>query len=237
VTDYYGYDPNNKLRWVNQGTNAPSTSGQTPPYTWLYYDVNGRVTTRDRRLTGAASNRIFAFSWDADDRLRAVREGTLDRFLAKYGEDGLRRWKSEGWALPTNPATINEYTWGAGGLLHSSNPNTVYMPGIGRRSNGVYLYFHGDWLGSTRYTSRAEGVVTEGLRYDGFGNRTLLGHLDPNNPANPPWPDADQSGLSGVLEASSERRSLKASTSVCSSSVRSCSSRVRAASRRTRAFR
>jgi RHS repeat-associated protein len=49
----------------------------------------------------------------------------------------------------------------------------------------VLTYFHGDWLDSTRYTSTAAGTLNEQLRYDAWGNRFWLNHLDPNNPANP----------------------------------------------------
>jgi hypothetical protein len=46
------------------------------------------------------------------------------------------------------------------GLLHSSNPNTVYTPGFGQRRNGVNSFYHLDWLGSTRTTSSAAGTAT-----------------------------------------------------------------------------
>ena len=43
-------------------------------------------------------------------------------------------------------------------MLHSSNPNTVYIPGIGRRSNNLYLYLLLDWLDSSRTTSTRVGL-------------------------------------------------------------------------------
>jgi RHS repeat-associated protein len=138
-------------------------------------------------LPGAPSNRIFTFAWDADDRLRAVREGTYDRFLAKYDEDGLRRWKSEGWSLPTGQPVVNEYTWGAGGMLHSSNPNTLYVPGIGRRSNGQYRWFQLDWLGSTRSLTDAAGNTTSEQRYEAFGSRSAKTGSDPFHPSDFQW--------------------------------------------------
>jgi hypothetical protein len=124
-------------------------------------------------LPGAPSNRIFTFAWDADDRLRAVREGTPDRFLAKYDEDGLRRWTSEGWSLPTGQPVVNEYTWGPGGMVHSSNPNTLYVLGTGRRSNGQYRWFQLDWLGSTRSLTDAAGNTTSEQRYEALGRRGI----------------------------------------------------------------
>jgi RHS repeat-associated protein len=138
-------------------------------------------------LPGAPSNRIFTFAWDADDRLRAVREGTPDRFLAKYDEDGLRRWTSEGWSLPTGQPVVNEYTWGPGGMVHSSNPNTLYVLGTGRRSNGQYRWFQLDWLGSTRSLTDAAGNTTSEQRYEAFGSRTSKTGTDPFHPTDFQW--------------------------------------------------
>jgi RHS repeat-associated protein len=70
-------------------------------------------------------------------------------------------------------------------VLHSSNPNTIYVPGISKRTNGVPTFFHLDWLGSTRTTSSAAGTATTKERYDAWGRRTDLQALDPNNPPNP----------------------------------------------------
>jgi RHS repeat-associated protein len=116
-----------------------------------------------------------------------VREGTYNRFLAKYDEDGLRRWKSEGWSLPTGQPVVNEYTWGAGGMLHSSNPNTLYVPGTGRRSNGVYRWFQLDWLGSTRSLTDAAGNTTSEQRYEAFGSRSAKTGSDPFHPSDFQW--------------------------------------------------
>jgi RHS repeat-associated protein len=111
-----------------------------------------------------------------------VTEGPFVRFQGKYDEDGLRRWKSDDWG---GGPVISEQTWGLGGLLHDSSPDTAFIPGIGQNANCLFTYFHTDWLGSTRYTSRAGGVANERLRYDGWGNRIWLFHVDPANPANP----------------------------------------------------
>jgi RHS repeat-associated protein len=113
-------------------------------------------------------------------RLRKVTESGADRFAALYNEDRLRVKRTEWWR---SPATVNDYTWGPGGVLHSSTPNQVYMPGIGRRSNGVYRYFHPDGHGSTRYLSDGSGTSEPFcLRYDAFGNRSKWQGTDPYHP-------------------------------------------------------
>jgi hypothetical protein len=93
---------------------------------------------------------VYDFLWDADDRLRLVQESGVTRFSALYNGDGLRVHKED---TRGGVLTANDFSYGPDGLLWSSNPNTIYVPGIGRRSNGAYLYFHPDWLESTRYTS------------------------------------------------------------------------------------
>jgi RHS repeat-associated protein len=82
---------------------------------------------------------------------------------------------------------VNEYTWGAGGMLHSSNPNTLYVPGTGCRSNGVYRWFQLDWLGSTRSLTDAAGNTTSEQRYEAFGSRSAKTGSDPFHPSDFQW--------------------------------------------------
>jgi RHS repeat-associated protein len=73
---------------------------------------------------------------------------------------------------------VHDYSWSQYGLIWESNPNTMYTPGFGHRSNGVNSFYHTDWLGSTRYTSTDGGTsFPQGLRFDAFGNRSAT--MDP----------------------------------------------------------
>jgi YD repeat-containing protein len=76
--DYYGVDANNKLLWVNRATNAAPTAGQTNPYALCGYDLNGNMTSRDRRYDGGL-RRQYTFFWDGDDRLRTAQESGVTR--------------------------------------------------------------------------------------------------------------------------------------------------------------
>ncbi|HEV8574916.1 MAG TPA: RHS repeat-associated core domain-containing protein [Dehalococcoidia bacterium] len=177
VTDYYGYYPGtNKLWWVNQGTNAAPSAGQmTPPYTLFSYDSVGRATQRDRRYTSNGLRRVYDFSWDGDDRLRAVKESGANRLLADYDGDGIRLHKWDNWT------SDHYYSWGPGGLLTDSNDSAVYTPGLAQRTTSLGDRFtHSDWLGSTRYTSDSTGFNLPGvLNFDAFGNRSSTGGVDP----------------------------------------------------------
>jgi RHS repeat-associated protein len=56
----------------------------------------------------------------------------------------------------------------------------VTTPGIGQQKNGVNQFFHGDWLGSTRYTTDPASAETSLHRYDAFGQRAYtLGAVFP----------------------------------------------------------
>jgi hypothetical protein len=75
---------------------------------------------------------------------------------------------------------VHDYSYGPVGLLHESNPNTVYTPGFGHRSNGINTFYHHDWIGSMRWTSDITGnTFPQALRFDAFGNRSATG--DPTN--------------------------------------------------------
>ncbi len=177
-TDYYGVDAQNKLLWVNRGTNAPPTSGQANPYTLNTHDLNGRVTRRERKHDGGLT-KVFDFLWDGDDRLRSVKEGVTTRFTATYGGDGLRVNKWDSWTGQ------HDYSWGPGGLVHDSNGSTTYTPRVSHRKDGVDRFYHGDWLGSTRYLSDSTGnSFPTSLRYDGYGQKSASqGPFPPDGPA------------------------------------------------------
>jgi RHS repeat-associated protein len=164
--DYYGIGDDNRLLWVNRGTNAAPTSGQTAPYTLFNYDDNGRVCYRERRYDGGQL-RAHTMQWDGDGRLRDVVEGMTPRLSADYSGGGLRVGK---WDSSTGS---HDYSWGPGGLLHDSSGSTTYTPGAGERANGVDCYSHGDRLGSARYFTDSTGNgVMAALRYDAYGQKS-----------------------------------------------------------------
>jgi RHS repeat-associated protein len=69
------------------------------------------------------------------------------------------------------------------GLLWSSNPNTVYTPGFGHRSNGINSFYQVDWLGSTRYITDITGTsVLAAQSYDAWGHRDVQATGSPNHP-------------------------------------------------------
>jgi RHS repeat-associated protein len=68
---------------------------------------------------------------------------------------------------------LHDYSYSPYGLMHESNPTTVYTPGYGHRSNGINTFYHHDWLGSSRWTSDLTGnAFPQALRFDAFGNRS-----------------------------------------------------------------
>jgi RHS repeat-associated protein len=67
--------------------------------------------------------------------------------------------------------------------LWSSNPNTVYTPGFGHRSNGINSFYQVDWLGSTRYVTDVTGsTVLAAQSYDAWGNVDAQAPGSPNHP-------------------------------------------------------
>jgi RHS repeat-associated protein len=135
-----------------------------------------RTTERERQFSGGRHCDI-SFLWDRDDRLRLVNESGVKRFSALYDGDGVRVHKED---TRSGVLQANDYSYGPTGLLWSSNPNTVYTPGFGHRSNGINTFYHHDWLGSTRYTSDSTGTTfPQMLRFDAFGNRSATGGTAP----------------------------------------------------------
>jgi RHS repeat-associated protein len=61
-------------------------------------------------------------------------------------------------------------------LLHDEAGNTdpygstIYTPGLSQRRDGADAYFHGDWIGSTRYLTNSTGLsAPTAYRYDAYG--------------------------------------------------------------------
>jgi hypothetical protein len=107
----------------------------------------------ERRPAAGAPVQKLDLLWDGADRLRQVKDrdtgSTL--FTATYDGDGRRVSKWDAWTGQ------HDYTWGPDGLLHDSNNGNpiVYTPGLAQRSATSDLFFHTDWLGSTRWMSEA----------------------------------------------------------------------------------
>jgi hypothetical protein len=100
---------------------------------------------------------------------------------ASYNGDGIRVKKTD--TRGALGLQVHDYSYSPFGLMHESNPNTVYTPGFGHRSNGINSFYHTDWLGSTRYTSTDGGTsFPQGLRFDAFGNRSAASGTDPVHP-------------------------------------------------------
>jgi RHS repeat-associated protein len=173
-TDYYGVDANNKLLWVNHGTNAAPTSGQAGAYMLFNYDLNGNMTHRERRfLDGTFQS--YDLLWDGADNLRRINvHGGSEIWAAGYNGDGLRvsLQDTASGSFPTQ----HNFSWGLGGLLYDVYQSAVYTPGVSQNVSGADTFFHTDWLGSTRYLSDSTGSnFPSALRYDAFGNRIATG--------------------------------------------------------------
>ena len=81
ATHYCSIGSGNRLLWVNRGTNAAPTAGQTNPYTLFSYNTNAVLSQRDRRYDSGL-RQVYDFLWDADDRLQTVQESGVTRFRA-----------------------------------------------------------------------------------------------------------------------------------------------------------
>jgi hypothetical protein len=101
-------------------------------------------------------------------------------FAATYIGDTLRVRKND---TRNSTTQVHDLSRRPHRLLWESNPNTVYTPGFGHRSNGVNSFYQVDWLGSTRYVTSDNGNVwTAAQAYDAFGNRASQGQGSPNHP-------------------------------------------------------
>jgi RHS repeat-associated protein len=171
-TDVHGIAPGERIEWVNRAGAFPPTSGQAQPYTRLQYDATGRVTRRERRATTGGAIQVSEFRWDGADRLREVKQGLNGAtpqivFTATYDGDGLRVSK---WDAASGQ---HDYTWGPGGILHDSDDDTTFTPGLAQHTNTVDRFFHTDWLGSTRWMSEGNNgdLFPVYALFDSQGNR------------------------------------------------------------------
>jgi RHS repeat-associated protein len=121
---------------------------------------------------------VHDFRWDADGRLREVREGASSRFSATYTADGERYQNSD-------VGGSHLYSFG---LYDDANGGAyTYTPGLAVRRNGVDRFFHSDWLGSTRALTDGSGGLdpnTGGAsvpyrkRFDAYGLQSNFAGTD-----------------------------------------------------------
>jgi hypothetical protein len=161
VTEWAGYDPQNKLLWTNQASDFPPTSGQAAAYRLYQYDLNGQPTLIEKRNAGGGVLQD-QLEWDGTRKLRRLLCQGQERYTAEYDGSGTRvRSRLYG--------VDHLYSYGAG-LLHDEAGSTVYTPGVSQRRDGADAYFHGDWIGSTRYLTNSTGLTAPtAYRFDAYG--------------------------------------------------------------------
>src|SRR5947209_1241355 len=91
------------------GHKPAPTAGQTNPYALFGCDLNGNMTSRDRRYDGGL-RRHYTFFWDGDDRLRTAQESGVTRLQAS----------------------------GPGGVLFDDNAHGAYTPGLWQNQGGEH---------------------------------------------------------------------------------------------------
>jgi RHS repeat-associated protein len=161
VTEWAGYDYQNKLLWTNQAGNFPPASGQAAAYRLYQYDPNGQPVQIEKRSAGGGMV-LDQLEWDGTRKLRRLLCQGQERYTAEYDSSGTRvRSRLYG--------VDHLYSYGAG-LLHDEAGSTVYTPGVSQRRDGADAYFHQDWIGSTRYLTNSTGLsAPTAYRYDAYG--------------------------------------------------------------------
>jgi RHS repeat-associated protein len=161
VTEWAGYDYQNKLLWTNQAGNFPPAAGQAAAYRLYQYDPNGQPVQIEKRNAGGGVV-LDQLDWDGMRKLRRMLCQGQERYTAEYDGSGTRvRSRLYG--------VDHLYSYGAG-LLHDEAGNTVYTPGVSQRKEGADAYFHSDWIGSTRYLTNSTGLTAPtAYRYDAYG--------------------------------------------------------------------
>jgi RHS repeat-associated protein len=173
VTEWAGYDPQNKLLWTNQAGNFPPASGQAAAYRLYQYDPNGQPTLIEKRSAGGGVV-LDQLDWDGMRKLRRLRCQGQERYTAEYDGSGTRvRSRLYG--------VDHLYSYGAG-LLHDEAGNTTYTPGVSQRRDGADAYFHQDWIGSTRYLTNSTGLTAPtAYRFDAYGRLSAQAGPDVTN--------------------------------------------------------
>lgn len=163
VTEWSGYDAQNKLLWTNQADAEEPTAGQAEPYRKYEYNLNGDPTRITRRAAAGSPVSDLQYEWDGAGKMRRIRDLTASTSLyaAEYEGAGPRLRTATG-------GVTNESSFG----LHESAGNVVHTPGVGEQKNGTAQYFQPDRLGSTRYFTDSAGNSTAAYRFDAFGGQS-----------------------------------------------------------------
>ncbi len=88
VQTYAGYDGQNKLLWLNQGTNAAPTTGQTNPYRLYWYDSGGFPTKIEHRDVTGQAVKTELYDFDGAAKLRQIRDNATGTVLYSATNDG-----------------------------------------------------------------------------------------------------------------------------------------------------
>ena len=90
-----------------------------------------------------------------------------ERFRATYAAGGVRASAWDFWKGQHN------YTWSAFGIVHDTNTNRTFTPGLAQRRGDPAedKFIHADHIGSTRWLSKMDGTFPNGLRYTAYGQK------------------------------------------------------------------
>ena len=88
-------------------------------------------------------------------------------FRATYDAGGVRASAWDFWKGQHN------YTWSAFGIVHDTNTNRTFTPGLAQRRGDPAedKFIHADHIGSTRWLSKMDGTFPNGLRYTAYGQK------------------------------------------------------------------
>jgi hypothetical protein len=96
ITEWAGYDAQNKLLWTNQGASAPPSPGQSAPYRLYSYDLNGRPTLIEHRDAPGLGVVQDQHDWDGSGLPRRIKcvGTTQERWTADWDASGERAPRS-----------------------------------------------------------------------------------------------------------------------------------------------
>ena len=180
----YGYDDagNRTSRTGTLGslTASNNTFDVNDQVSGLVFDANGNTRT----------NGSIYYGYDWANRLTSQTNGSAVLTIA-YGADGNRSQRtSSGTTTLYLVATVNpsgypqvveEFTASGG----TTNLSMVYTYGLAlisqRQANGTISFFGTDGLGSTRFLTSTNGIITDTYAYDAFGTVITNTGSTPNN--------------------------------------------------------
>ena len=158
----YVYDAANQVKEIRQGSPSGALLAS------LTYDLNGNLTNRGDGRT---------LTYDPLNRLTQVDESGQPTQTYAYDDQGRRVRKTVGSAatsyLYDGPDIIGEYTtWASptAGTTHGPATDDSLL----RATATMAQYFHQDGLGSVVVVSNPAGGTDGAVRYDAWGNRTVV---------------------------------------------------------------